>query len=121
MIQRRNASMVGLLSPNLSKNRGEAYWLPIHVGQPGPIFAAKHTTMLATAGGAALTVLLPLSTNQPFKLYAIKKIDAGVGTVDVTPQGGELIENAPVLQLVAQYEVVIIQNDAANWWVLSMI
>ena len=121
MIQRSNTSMSSLLAARLFKNRGEAYWLPIHVGQPGPIFAAKHTTMLATAGGVALAIALPLSTNQPYKLYAVKKVDAGIGTVDITPQGGELIEGAPVYQLAVQYESVIIQNDGANWWILSMI
>ena len=82
---------------------------------------AKYTVYLATAGAAPLPLLLPLAATQPAKVYVVKKIDPGAGTVDITPQGAELIENAPVWQLAVQYETVIIGNDGANWWLYSMI
>ena len=117
MIQRSNTSMSSLLAARLSKNRGECYWSFIHVN--AAYAAAKETVILVTTGGAAVVVTLPVAANNPSKTYAIKKIDAGVGTVDITPQGAELIDNITPYQLVAQYERVIIANDAASWWVLS--
>jgi len=113
--------MVALLTPNLFKNRGECYWSFIHVGQPGPIAMAKYTIYYATTGAAALALTLPLAANNPSKVYVVKKVDAGVGTVDITPGGAELVENGAVYQLVAQYDTVIIGNDSANWWLLSVV
>lgn len=125
MIQRQNASMVALLASRLSKNRGEVYWMPIYVTQPGPITAAKDPVILATTGAGALAILLPQTTDQMAKVYAIKKIDAGAGTVDITAQGGDLIELAPVYQLAAPLEGIIIVSDGGtpigNWWIISMI
>ena len=123
MIQRRNAMLAGLLSPDLSKNRGEAYWAPIYV--VAPYNAAKETAIFVTAGAGALPVQLPLAANNPAKVYAFKKIDVGIGTVDITANVADLIEGAPVYQLVAQYETIIIVSDglvpAGNWWIISNI
>jgi hypothetical protein len=121
MIQGYNASLAGLLAPRLRKNRGELYASFIHVGQPGPIAMSKYSVYLATAGAAALVLTLPLAANQPAKVYVVKKIDPGVGTVDITPQGGELIEMAPVWQLAVQFETVILGNDGAGWWLYSIV
>lgn len=124
-MQRRNAPLSQNLSPDLFKNRGEAYWMPIYVTQPGPITAAKDPVILATTGAGALAILLPFTNVQLAKAYMIKKLDAGVGTVDITPQAGDLIEGAPVYQLAAQYEAIIIVSDGGvpigNWWIMSMI
>ena len=109
--------MVALLSPNLSKNRGECYWSFIHVN--AAYAAAKETVILVTTGAAAIVVTLPVAASNPAKVYAIKKVDAGVGTVDITPQGAELVDNVTPYQLIAQYDTVIIANDTANWWVLA--
>lgn len=121
MIQSYNASLVGLIAPRLSKNRGEVYTSFLHVGQPGPILMAKPTIYYVTTGAVALPLILPLAANQPSKVYVVKKVDAGAGTVDITPQGAELIEMAPVWQLAVQFEVVVIGNDGANWWLCSTI
>lgn len=123
MIQKRNASMVSLLAPNLFKNRGEAYWMPIYV--VAPYNAAKESVILVTTGGAPIPIQLPPTVNQIAKVYAIKKIDAGVGTVDITPTVPDLIDGAPIHQLAIQYETVIIVSDGAvppgNWWIISQI
>lgn len=120
-IQRNNTPMMSLLAPRLRKNRGEAYWLPIHVGQPGPIIAAREPVILATTGAAALVITLQPVTSQLAKVYAIKKIDAGVGTVDITPTVPDLIDGAPVYQLAVQYEGIIIVCEPGGWWILSQI
>ena len=117
MIQRRNASLAGLLSPDLFKNRGECYWSFIHVN--AAYAAAKESVILVTTAAVAIVVTLPVAANNPAKVYAIKKIDAGVGTVDITPQGAELLDGVTPYQLLAQYDTVIIANDSANWWVVG--
>ena len=123
MVQLRNASMAQLLSPDLFRNRGEAYWLPIYV--VAPYNAAKASVILVTTGAGALAVQLPVAANNHAKVYAVKKIDAGVGTVDITADVADLIEGVPVYQLAAQYETVIIVSDglapAGNWWIISNI
>lgn len=112
--------MASLLAVDLLKNRGEAYWMPLHVVAPHN--AAKEPVLLVTTGGGALPVVLPLAANQLAKVYAIKQLDAAPGTVDITTQGPDLIDGVPLYQLTAQYEAVIIVSDGiTDWWILSTI
>lgn len=94
--------------------------MPLHIVAPHN--AAKEPVLLVTTGGAPLPITLPLAANQLAKVYAIKKIDPGVGTVDIMPQGPDLIDLAPIYQLAIQGEAVIIVSDGiVGWWILSMI
>ena len=112
--------LAGLLTPDLSKNRGEAYWMPLHVVAPHN--AAKEPVLLVTTGGGALPIILPLAANQLAKVYAIKQLDAAPGTVDIMTQGPDLVDGVPLYQLTAQYEAIIIVSDGiTGWWILSMI
>ena len=111
--------MAGLLAPDLSKNRGELYGSFIHTAIP--YNAAKETVILGTAGGAPLVITLPPAANQPGKIYAIKKVDAGVGPVAITPTAPDLIDGGGVFNLAAQYDAAIVVGEPAGWWVISQI
>jgi len=114
VIQRRNAMLAGLLSPDLSKNRGESHLSSIAVN--AAYNAAKESLILVTAGAGGVPVTLPLAVNNYGKVYWIAKVDAAVGVVTVTRSGGDLIDGAATTVLTNQWDVVGVISDGITTW-----
>ena len=75
-------------------------------------------TILADATGAAFTVTLPTAVGRDSVVYVVKKIDAGANAVTVATTSSQTIDGAATASLAAQYAVVRVQSDGANWMVV---
>lgn len=71
--------------------------------------------ILANCAAASFKITLP-PASEFLRMVAIKKIDASANTVALAPVKGQLIELAASISLTAQYQVVRIISDGANWW-----
>lgn len=109
--------MVALLSPNLSKNRGELHLS--HRAVAAAFNLAKETLYLCTgAGGIAGT--LPLAANNYGKTYCVIKIDAAAGVVTVARAGADLINGAVSVPVTNQWDYVWLWSDGvSNWYVVG--
>lgn len=76
--------------------------------------------VLVTTGAVAVAVTLPLAREAQRKLYHVKKIDAGIGTVVVTRAGGDLIDGAATTVLAVANSAVRLLPDALGnaWWLV---
>jgi hypothetical protein len=74
--------------------------------------------ILVTTDGSAIAITLPLASEAQRKLYHVKKIDAGAGTVVVTGAGSDLINGAATLTLYNINDAVALLPEADNdaWW-----
>ncbi len=76
------------------------------------------STILADATGGAFAVTLPSAALCKGRQYVVKRMNAGANNVTVTPAGAETIDGAATAVLTAQYMVVRLQSDGANWVLL---
>lgn len=74
--------------------------------------------LLGDASGGAFAVTLPLAANVPGQQFMVKKTDSSGNAVTVTAHGSDTIDGSSTYSLPAQYDVVTIRSDGANWWVL---
>ncbi len=93
---------------------------------PITLAATDLTTQEITTGASTFTVNLTAAngTNMANKIYAIKKVDSGAGTVLVTPNAtnSDKVDGATTFTLTNQYDCLIISCDGANpgnWRILS--
>ena len=115
VVQRQNVSMASLLSPYLSKNRGELH--VSHLAVAAAFNLTKPTYYRATGGGAGITGTLPaVSAANLGKMYCVKKIDVGAGAVTVVRAGADLIDGAANVVLAAQWNYVWLRSDGASNW-----
>ncbi len=77
-----------------------------------------YDTLLVTTGASNITITLPAVASNAGRRLAIKKIDSGVGTVTVTPNGGT-IEGASSNVIRVQYSSIEIISDGINWYALQ--
>jgi hypothetical protein len=75
----------------------------------------------ATAGVGGITLTLPDATIPANKgrVYNVVKVDAAVGTVTLSPFGGQTISGQASVVISTQWFGVVIQSDGANWIVLD--
>jgi len=78
--------------------------------------------VLMSNGGSGRTITLPPSANCIGRIYTIKKIDSGSGTVTIDANGSERIDGATTYTSInAQYESVTIQSDGIGWYIIARI
>ena len=68
--------------------------------------------VLATAGAGGFTVTLPPVTKNA--QVFVKKVDAGAGTITISPASGT-IDGAASAALINQYDEVLLVADGTNW------
>lgn len=71
--------------------------------------------ILATAGSSNITLTLPSPTSG--KIFNIKKIDAGVGFVIVSPPSGT-IDGVASKTIASQYDSLTITSDGTNFFII---
>jgi len=83
--------------------------------------AASEFVILVTTGATGRTITLPAAANVPGRMYLIKKVDSGAGTVTIDANAAELIDGATtvVMTLINQAKVII--SDGAAWNIFSSI
>lgn len=75
--------------------------------------------VLVTTGAGAIAIALPVAPSTG-RMAAVKKVDAGAGTVTVTPAAGTL-DGAVSQPLAGQNTGILVQFDGANWWTVAEI
>lgn len=80
---------------------------------------ASASVIDGTTGATNRTLNLPAVAGCPGRLYLIKKVDSGVGTITIDPNSTETIDGASTLVLSSQYASVLIQSNGTEWKVRS--
>lgn len=71
--------------------------------------------VLATAGASNITLTLPSPTSG--KIFNVKKVDAGVGFVIVSPPSGT-IDGVASKTIASQYDSLTITSDGTNFFII---
>lgn len=74
--------------------------------------------ILCTAGAVNIGVSLPAAASCKGRIFLIKKIDSGIGNVQITPAGGTIDGNANWI-LTNQYSFVRMVSDGVNFDVIG--
>jgi hypothetical protein len=67
---------------------------------------------------SAITINLPTASGIDGRIYVIKKVSGAGGNVTIDGSGTQKIDGATAKVLSTQYEVVQIQSDGYNWFIL---
>jgi hypothetical protein len=74
--------------------------------------------VLADASSGVITVTLPPAAQVPRKEFHIKKTDASVNKVTITPSGSDTIDTGTSYDITTQYTSRRIYSDGSNWWII---
>lgn len=77
-----------------------------------------HFTVLVDASGGAKTITLPAASGALRRIYNIKKTDSSANVVTIDGNASETIDGALTVLLNTQYDVVRIQCDSSNWYII---
>jgi hypothetical protein len=78
--------------------------------------------VLATSGGAGITVTLPDPTTKDNMKITVKKVDAGVGALNVASPAGTFDGVAsPYVGLIGQNNSVTVVSAGGNWFILAAV
>lgn len=72
--------------------------------------------ILANAAAGAVTVRLPIASDNLGRALVIKKIDASANVLTIDGFGSELIDNGATIALTTQYSSSRLLSDGAAWW-----
>lgn len=84
---------------------------------PYTVVAADYT-ILVDASGGAVTVTLPAASSSLGRVLSIKAIDVSGGSVTIDGDGSETIDSATTQVISAQYDVITVQCDGTQWWLI---
>lgn len=81
--------------------------------------------IVVTTGAADKTITLPTGQTTSYtvngatyyRIYNIKKVDSGVGSVVITPASGT-VDGSATYSFNTQYQSVTIQYDGTNWHII---
>jgi hypothetical protein len=76
----------------------------------------RHLFVDATAG--AVTLTLPVASDNDGMTVLVKKIDASVNAVTIAAQGADTIDGAATQALAAQYDALTLFCDGSGWWLI---
>jgi len=80
--------------------------------------AGNVSTYLADSTAGTIAITLPTAASCPGRVYTVKKIVAG-NTVNVTPNGAELIDGSNSPQaLTSQWSKVTVQSNGTSWFTI---
>jgi len=82
---------------------------------------ADDLVVLGTGGAGGITLTLPAAASSQHKVYAVKKVDDGVGAVTLDGNASEEIDGSTTHALSSQYDGVIIACDGSAWHILASI
>ncbi len=76
------------------------------------------TTFWVNNSGA-MTVNLPTAVGRKSRIYIIKKVGNNANAVTIDPSGTQTIDGNLTVDLVTQYDFIVIQTDGTNWFQIS--
>ncbi len=112
----------------LNATAGAAIW-KVLTGPVGAVFNTvtktgtytptinDHLVLCDTTGGSFAITLPPAGTVTGLILH-IKKIDLNGNTVTIDGDGSETIDKGLTAIITTQFEVVSIQSDGTEWWII---
>lgn len=74
--------------------------------------------ILCDASSGAFSVTLPTAGSNTGRIYYIKKIDSSSNAVTVDGNGSETIDDGTTASITIQYEVITVQSDGSQWYIL---
>ena len=74
--------------------------------------------ILCDASGGALTVTLPVASDNLGRTLRIKKSDSTAAIVSVAPTGSDLIDGNASVDMPRPYTALLLVSDASNWWII---
>lgn len=112
----------------LETSTGVAVWKVI-TGPTGAVFSTATKTgaytatindhlILCDAVGGSFIITLPAAAVVTGLILHIKKIDSSGNTVTIDADASETIDKGLTAILTAQFEVVSIQSDGTEWWII---
>lgn len=79
---------------------------------------STHYTIRMSTGNTNRTANLPAALGVAGRIYVIKKVDAGTGTVTIDANGAETIDGATTQVISTQYNSYTIQSNGTGWDIL---
>jgi len=76
---------------------------------------ASDNIILVTTGGGGVTITLPTAGSASGRIYQIKKVDSGAGTLTVSGNGSN-IDGASTITTATQYQSFTVVSDGTQWW-----
>jgi hypothetical protein len=99
-------------------NLGALSTVAVAVNYIAPVPVFPEAVILATGGAGGISVTLPAPASCKGRAFLIKKVDAAVGVITVTPFAG-LIDGQLNYLLPNQYQYVRVLSDGANYNVIG--
>lgn len=94
--------------------------VPLVVSTTATLTVASSRYVLAASAGGAYTITLPSAVTVPGIDFTITKTDAAANTVTVGTTSAQTINGATTYTgLTAQYKVLRVVSDGANWVVVG--
>ena len=79
-----------------------------------------HSLVMVSNGNTGISIHLPPAADCVGRVYSIKKISSGSGTVTIDGNGAENIDNSGTYTTInTRWEAVTIQSDGNQWYILS--
>jgi len=75
-------------------------------------------TILFSTGASDRNCYLPVSSSNNGLVLNIKKIDSGIGKIVVDADSAETIDGSATVNVVNQWDVITIQNNGSNWFII---
>lgn len=74
--------------------------------------------VLVTTGSSSLTMTLPTTVGAIGKMYMIKKVDSGLGTVTIATTSSQKIDGEFTQVIPFQWASLTLLSDGANWYLV---
>jgi hypothetical protein len=75
-------------------------------------------TILVTTGAVDRTITLPLASDCYQYIINIKKVDAGIGKVIISPNGSNIDGSAADLEIISQNDCYTLHCDGIDWYII---
>jgi hypothetical protein len=86
------------------------------------VVTSSDNIILMTTGATSRTVTLPSPSANSGKQFTVKKVDSGVGTIDVFPNSTEQIDSGGAggeYTMNDQFDAVTVVSDGTNWHIIN--
>lgn len=81
---------------------------------------SPETVILVTTGTGDINITLPIAASAAGRIFTVKKVDAAVGTITITPNTGT-IDGSATWTINTQFSFVRMLCDGANYDVIGVL
>ena|ERR1700678_3531907 len=101
-------------------NLGAASVVSVSAGYAASPNTFPETIIRVTTGASAIPISLPIPASCPGKIFTVKKVDAGVGSIVITPASGA-IDGSPTWTIDDQYSFVRLLSTGTTYDVIGLL